>query len=148
MAAFQPTRPVLYAAVAEGSGAPLVVRETGPAGAPKPRLPDRVREAIRVRHYSRRTEKAYVHWIKRYIFFHDTRHPAEMGAPEVTRFLTALAVRWKVAASTPNQALSALLFLYRHVLRLDLPGLDEVVHARRPAFLPVVLTRDEVRAVL
>jgi integron integrase len=107
-----------------------------------------VREAIRIRHYSRRTEKAYVHWIKRYIFFHGKRHPAEMGAAEVTAFLTSLAVQSKVAASTQNQALSALLFLYREVLGVDLPWLDDVVRAKRPQHLPVVLTRDEVRAVL
>jgi integron integrase len=132
-------------------GAPaaaLAVREAGPAAAPKPRLLDRVREAVRVRHYSRRTEKAYVHWIKRYIFFHDKRHPAEMGAPEVTAFLTSLAVHDKVAASTQNQALSALVFLYREVLGIELPWLDDVVRAKRPQHLPVVLTRDEVRAVL
>jgi len=76
------------------------VREAGPGGAPKPRLLDRVRETVRARHYSRRTEKAYVHWIRRYIFFHGKRHPAEMGAAEVTSFLTSLAVRDKVAAST------------------------------------------------
>ena len=126
----------------------LAVHEAGPAGAPKPRLLDRVREAIRTRHYSRRTEKAYVHWIKRYIFFHGKRHPAEMGAHEVTAFLTALAVQGKVAASTQNQALSALLFLYREVLGVELPWLDDVVRAKRPLHLPVVLTRDEVRAVL
>ncbi|PYM15956.1 MAG: integron integrase [Candidatus Rokuibacteriota bacterium] len=124
------------------------VAEAQVSGQPKPRLLDRVRDAIRTRHYSRRTEKAYVHWIRRYIFFHDKRHPAEMGAPEVTAFLTALAVRDKVAASTQNQALAALLFLYRVVLGVELPWLDEVVHARRPQFLPVVLTRDEVRAIL
>ena len=124
------------------------VREAGPVGAPKPRLLDRVRETVRARHYSRRTEKAYVHWIRRYIFFHGKRHPAEMGAAEVTSFLTSLAVRDKVAASTQNQALSALLFLYREVLGLELPWLDDVVRAKRPQHLPVVLTRDEVRAVL
>src|SRR5882724_10437243 len=95
---------------------PLIVRETGPAHSPRPRLLDRVRAALRARHYSRRTEKAYVAWIRRYIFFHDKRHPADMGAPEVTRFLSSLAVEGKVAASTQNQALSALLFLYRDVL--------------------------------
>ena len=126
----------------------LAVRETAPAGAPKPRLLDRVREAIRARQYSRRTEKAYVQWIRRYIFFHGKRHPAEMGAPEVTAFLTSLAVHDKVAASTQNQALSALLFLYREVLGVELPWLDDVVRAKRPQHLPVVLTRDEVRAVL
>lgn len=90
------------------------------ASAPRPR----VREAVRTRHYSRRTEKAYVHWVKRYIFFHGKRHPAEMGAPEVTVFLTALAVQGKVAPSTQNQALSARLFLYREVLAVELPWLD------------------------
>ena len=124
--------------------ATLVVRET----APKPRLLDRVRHAIEARHYSRRTEKAYVHWIKRYIFFHGKRHPAEMGTAEVTAFLTSLAVQSKVAASTQNQALSALLFLYREVLGVELPWLDDVVRAKRPLHLPVVLTRDEVRAIL
>ena len=111
---------------------PLAVRETGQMGPPKPRLLDRVREAVRSRHYSRRTEKAYVHWIKRYIFFHGKRHPAEMGAAEVAQFLTSLAVQDRVAASTQNQALSALLFLYRDVLGSDLPWLDDVVRAKRP----------------
>jgi len=128
--------------------ASLAVRETGPGGAPKPRLLDRVRQAIGARHYSRRTEKAYVHWIKRYIFFHAKRHPAEMGAAEVTAFLTSLAVKGKVAASTQNQALSALLFLYREVLGVELPWLDGLVRAKPPQRLPVVLTREEVRTVL
>ena len=127
---------------------PLVVREAGPVGPRPPRLLDRVREAIRLRHDSRSTEKSYVGWIRRYILFHGKRHPAEMGAPEVTRFLSSLAVQGKVAASTQNQALSALLFLYRHVLQQDLPWLDDVVRARRPKRLPIVLTRDEVRAVI
>jgi integron integrase len=91
---------------------------------------------------------AYVAWIRRYILFHGKRHPAEMGAPEMTRFLTALVVDQRVSASTQNQALSALLFLYRDVLELDVPWLDGVVRARRPQRLPVVLTRAEVRAVL
>jgi hypothetical protein len=89
------------------------VHEPDPNGTPKPRLLDRVRGALRARHYSRRTEEAYVAWIRRYIFFHGKRHPAEMGGPEISRFLTSLAVDRKVAASTQNQALSALLFLYR-----------------------------------
>src|SRR2546426_4513071 len=127
---------------------PLIARQTGPADSPKPRLLDRVREAVRARHYSRRTEEAYVAWIRRYILFHGKRHPAEMGALEVTSFLTSLAVDGHVAASTQNQALSALLFLYRDVLEVDLPWLDGVVRAKRSARLPVVLTRDEVRAVL
>jgi integrase len=110
-----------------------------------PRLLDRVRHAIRARHYSRRTEKAYVGWIKRYILFHGKRHPSDMGAAEVSRFLTALAVDRNVAASTQNQAMNALVFLYRVVLEHDLPWLDDVVRARRPQHLPVVFTRDEVR---
>ncbi len=123
-------------------------RESGPAEPPKPRLLERVRQALRARHLSRRTEEAYVAWIRRFIFFHDKRHPAEMGAPEVTKFLTSLAVDGKVAASTQNQALSALLFLYKEVLEIDLPWLDGIVRAKRPERLPVVLTREEVRAVL
>jgi integron integrase len=124
------------------------------AGAPEmsasggPRLLDRVRAAVRMRHYSRKTEKTYVGWIRRYILFYGKRHPREMGAPEVTRYLSALATTGQVAASTQNQALSALLFLYRDVLGVDLPWLDEIVRARRPVRLPVVLTRDEVRAVI
>jgi integron integrase len=90
----------------------------------------------------------YVAWIRRYIFFHGKRHPTEMGAPEVTKFLTSLAVDGQVAASTQNQALSALLFLYKDVLETNLPWLDGIVRARRPERLPVVLTREEVRAAL
>jgi integron integrase len=126
----------------------LVVRETSPPAAPKPRLLDRVREALRIRHYSRRTEEAYVAWIRRYILFHGKRHPGELGGPEVTRFLSSLAVDGRVAASTQNQALSALLFLYRDVLGVELPWLDDIVRAKRPTRLPVVLTRDEVRVVI
>ena len=122
-------------------------REINDAARP-PRLLDRVREANRLRHGSRSTEKSYIAWIRRYIVFHGKRHPAEMGAPEVAQFLSSLAVEGKVAASTQNQALSALLFLYRHVLHQDLPWLEDVVRARRPKHLPVVLTRDEVRAVI
>jgi integrase len=125
-----------------------VVRETAAAGPSKPKLLDRVRHAVRARHYSPRTEKACVHWIKRYIFFHGKRHPGEIGAAEVTAFLTALAVRERVAASTQNQALNALLFLYREILGVELPWLDDVVRAKRPQRLPTVPTRDEVRAVL
>ena len=135
-------------AMREARTATLAVREKDPAAPPRPRLLDRVRDAICARHYSRRTEKTYVAWIRRYIFFHGKRHPAEMGAPEITRFLTSLAVEGKVAASTQNQALSALLFLYREVLQQEVPWLDDLVYAKRPHYLPVVLTRDEVRAVL
>ena len=141
-------RSVRYVVTADGSPASPGLRETSSATSPKPKLLDRVRHAVRARHYSRRTEKAYVHWIKRYIFFHGKRHPGEMGAVEVTAFLTALAVRDRVAASTQNQALNALLFLYREILSVELPWLDDLVRAKRPQHLPTVLTRDEVRAVL
>ncbi len=141
------SHPISYPALAEGAFTVLAVREVGPA-APKPRLLDRVREAIRARHYSRCTEKAYVAWIRRYILFHGKRYSLEMGGPEATRFLTSLAVEGRVAGSTQNQALSALLFLYREVLAQELPWLDEIVRAKRTARLPVVLTRDEVRAVI
>ena len=106
------------------------------------KLLDQVRDALRLRHYSYRTEQAYVGWIKRYIFFYGVRHPAEMGAPEVEAFLTHLAVQENVAASTQNQALSALLFLYREVLCQDLGPVD-ALRAKRPKRLPTVLTREE-----
>jgi len=126
-----------------------MVVETPPAyGRGGPRLLDRVRTAVRTRHMSRRTEQAYVFWIRRYILFHDKRHPAALGAEEVTRFLSHLAEHRRVSASTQNQALSALLFLYRHVLGVELSWLDGLVHARRPAHVPVVLSREEVAAVL
>ena len=116
--------------------------------APKPRLLDQVRHAIRTRHYSHRTEEAYVGWIRRYILFHGKCHPATMGDAEIARFMTHLAVERGVSASTQNQALSALLFLYRDVLDLDLPWVDGFTRARTPRRIPVVLTRDEVRALL
>ncbi|MBX3027171.1 integron integrase [bacterium] len=107
-----------------------------------------MRDAVRVRHYSYRTEQAYVAWIRRFILFHGTRHPAEMGEGEIRRFLTALAVERQVSASTQNQALAALLFLYREVLGRDPGWIDEVVRAKRPQRLPVVLTRAEVARLL
>ena len=120
----------------------------GEGAAPRPRrLLDEVRDALGVRHYSRRTVRAYIGWIRRFIFFHGKRHPAEMGAADVSRFLTFLAVEAKVSASTQNQALAALLFLYGKVLGNELPWLDKVVRAVRPQRLPVVLSRDEVRAL-
>jgi hypothetical protein len=125
--------------------APPSLHEASPL-ASEPRLMDRVRTAIRARHYSRRTEKAYVSWIRQFIVFHGTRHPREMGESEVVAFLSALATRRQVAASTQNQALSALVFLYREVLRIDLDWLNGLVRAKRPERLPVVLTREEVRA--
>ncbi|WP_173068955.1 integron integrase [Sulfurimicrobium lacus] len=113
-----------------------------------PKLLDQVRDKLRVKHYSIRTEQTYVDWIKRYIFFHGKRHPKDMGAHDVEAFLTHLAVNGKVAASTQNQAKSALLFLYREVLEIQLPWLDNVTQAKAPKRLPVVLTMSEVQSVL
>ncbi|MBU0753267.1 MAG: integron integrase [Gammaproteobacteria bacterium] len=124
--------------------APSVAPESTAA----PKLLDQVRARIRVKHYSIRTEAQYVNWIKRFIFFHGKRHPRDMGAPEVGAFLSDLAVAGGVAASTQNQALSALLFLYREVLEIQLPWLDNVTRAKASRRLPVVLTPAEVRAVL
>ncbi len=112
------------------------------------RLLDQVREVLRTQHYSLRTEEAYLHWIRRFILFHGKRHPAEMGEREIGGFLTHLAVDDEVAASTQNQALSALLFLYRAVLRRELGTLADIEHARRPVHVPVVLTRSEVQLLL
>jgi integron integrase len=105
-------------------------------------------EAFRVRHYSRRTEKAYVHWIRRFIEYHQSQHPRDLAEKDVNRFLTSLAVEEHVAASTQNQALSAILFLYEHVLDQPLDRIEGVVRARRPKRLPVVLTVDEVSRVM
>ena len=113
-----------------------------------PRLLDQVRDSIRARHMSFRTEETYLYWIRRFIRFHKLRHPREMGATEVEAFLTSLAVDDKVAASTQNQALAAVLFLYREVLQIDLPWLASVIRAKRPIHLPVVMTRAEVQRVL
>lgn len=113
-----------------------------------PKLLDQVRSAIRVRHYSRRTEDSYVHWIRRFILFHGKRHPSEMGEREITAFLSDLAVTKHVAASTQNQALAAILFLYQKTLNMKLDWLEDVVRAKRPRRLPSVLTRDEVHRLL
>jgi len=112
------------------------------------RLLDRVREAMRVRHYSYRSEQQYVGWIRRYILFHGKRHPQDLGGPDVERFLSHLAVQQQVAAATQAQALAALLFLYKRVLKVHLPWLKSVLRATRPKRLPAVLTRTEVRQVL
>lgn len=112
------------------------------------KLLDQVREAIRVKHYSYRTEESYVNWIRRYILFHNKRHPKEMGSPEVKTFLTHLAVKENVAASTQNQALSALLFLYRYVLQQPLDESIDAVRAKPRQYLPTVLTSSEVREVI
>ena len=119
-----------------------------PPEAAGPRLLDRVRSALRLRHRSPRTEDAYVHWVRRFIWFHDRRHPAELGDDAITAFLTHLAVDGGVSASTQNQALNALVFLYREVLGRELGDLPGIVRARRTLLLPVVLSRAEVFALL
>jgi integron integrase len=116
---------------------------------PRPKkLLDQVRDALRVKHYAYRTEESYVQWIRRYILFHNKRHPKDMAEPEVQAFLTHLAVENNVAASTQNQALSALLFLYRHVLHQPLSESIDAVRARQSKHLPTVLTPEEVQQVL
>jgi integron integrase len=114
----------------------------------KPRLLEQVRDRIRVKHYSIRTEQCYVDWIRRFVLFHGKRHPIDMGPVEVSAFLTHLAVAGKVAASTQNQAKSALLFLYKEVLSVELPWLEGIENAKTPKRLPVVLSETEVRDVL
>lgn len=113
-----------------------------------PRLLDQVRDKIRVKHYSIRTEKTYIQWIKSYIHFHDLQHPRELDAEHIEAYLTHLAVNRKVSASTQNQALSALLFLYKEVLEIELPYLDGVTRAKRSERIPVVFTPDEAHQVL
>jgi len=114
----------------------------------KPKLLDIVRDRLRAKHYSYRTEQQYVEWIRRFILHNNKRHPADMSAPEVERYLTHLAVERRVSASTQNQALAAILFLYRQVLEVDLPWLENVVRARMPQHVPVVLSRREVQALI
>ena len=121
---------------------------TSPTSRASPRLLEQCRDAIRTLHYSPRTEEAYLSWIRRYIHFHHRRHPSELGALDVRSFLSALAVQGQVSASTQNQALAAVTFLYKQVLRTPLPVAEGVVRAKRPSRLPVVLTRNEVDAVL
>lgn len=114
----------------------------------KPKLLDQVRAVIRTKHYSIRTEESYANWIKRYIIFHNKRHPKEMGEEEINEFLTHLAVNKKVAASTQNQALCAIVFLYKHVLKIDIGDLEEMVWAKKPKRLPEFFTHEEVRDVI
>ena len=128
--------------------ADIVAPHHGPGGPTPLRLLDQVRARIRVLHYSIRTEQAYVDWIKRYIRFFDKRHPRDLSAEHVERFLSHLAVERNVAASTQNQAKSALLFLYKEVLQVELPWLEGVTQARVPKRLPLVLTRAEAERVL
>ncbi len=113
-----------------------------------PKLFDQVRDIMHRRHYSHRTEQTYLHWMRRFILFHQKRHPGEMGAPEVTAFLSHLARERHVAASTQNQALASLLFLYKEVLNIALPWLNEIEYAKRPARLPVVFSVEEARSIL
>lgn len=122
-----------------------------PGGVDKPSSPglfDEVRRVLRTKHYSIRTEAVYLGWIRRFIVANGRKHPRAMGAPEVERFLTSLAVDGQVAANTQNQALSALLFLYKEVLRIDLPWMEDVTRAKRPRRLPTVLSRTEVQDLL
>ena len=121
---------------------------TGVDGATPPRLLEQVRRQIRLRHYSIRTEQAYLGWIRRFIRANGRRHPRELGGEEVAAFLTELAVEGQVSAATQNQALSALLFLYKVVLEMELPWMEEVVRAKRPRRLPVVLAQSEVARLL
>jgi len=114
----------------------------------KPKLLDQVRSLLRTKHYSLRTEEAYVSWIKRFILFHKRRHPREMGETEISKFLTHLAVDEKVSASTQNQALCAIVFLYKHVLKRELGDLENLVWAKKSKKLPVVFTKEEVKSVL
>jgi integron integrase len=114
----------------------------------QPRLLDQLRQHIRARHYSLRTERTYAGWVRRYVHFHGRRHPRDLGAEHVAAFLSSLANDRNVAAATQNQALAALLFLYKEVLRIELPWMDGIVRARRPRRLPVVLTRAEVHEIL
>jgi len=126
----------------------LPISASVPIPAGQPRLLDRVRIAIRTRHYSLRTEEAYLGWIRRFILFHGKRHPQDMGEGEINVFLSTLAVRDHVSASTQNQALSALLFLYRNVLEMSFPNLENLVRAKRSKRLPVVMTRAEIKSLL
>lgn len=122
--------------------------ENTPEVKPAPKLFPLIVERLRVKHYSKRTEEAYIQWIKRYILHHGKRHPREMGAAEVEDFLTHLAVERNVSASTQNQAKSALLFLYKEVLEMELPWLDNVTQAKAPKRMPVVLNKQEVQTLL
>jgi integron integrase len=115
---------------------------------PKLKLLDQMRQVMRLKHMSYRTEQAYVSWVRRFILFHHKRHPNEMGATEIRAFLASLAVQAHVAASTQNGALNALLFLYRHVLKQPFPDLGTIERAKRPRRVPAVFTREEVQAIL
>lgn len=121
---------------------------TAASNLPRPRLFDEVRRRLRLKHYSLSTERVYVQWIRRFILANGKRHPREMGGTDVERFLSHLATEGHVAASTQNQALAALLFLYREVLRIELPWMENVVRAKRSQHVPTVLSREEVQRLL
>lgn len=114
----------------------------------KPKLLDQVRQIIRIKHYSLRTEESYINWIKRFIFFHDKKHPIEMGEEEIGKFITYLAQNEKVSASTQNQALCAIVFLYKNVLQKELKNTISIYWSKRPKKLPVVFTKNEAIGVL
>ncbi|MFO7890780.1 MAG: phage integrase N-terminal SAM-like domain-containing protein, partial [bacterium] len=113
-----------------------------------PKLLDQVRQSLRTKHYSYRTEKSYVGWIRQFILFHGKRHPKDMGEEEINKFLTHLAVKRNVSASTQNQALCAIVFLYKHVLKKELGDFGDLVWAKKPTSIPVVLTKKEVKTIL
>jgi integron integrase len=132
----------------ERNATPSAVKSDMPVIVQKPKLLDQVRERIRVKHYSLSTEKTYIYWIRFYIRFHGLKHPQDMGAPEVEAFLSHLATQREVAAGTQNQAMHAILFLYKEVLGIDLPWLDGITHAKPSKRLPTVLTQAETQALL
>ncbi len=147
-AASRPTQDVIAWNAEAFAWTPFISEGQAAYGPRPPKLLDQLRSQLRAGHYSRRTERTYVDWVRRFIFFHRLRHPAEMGEPEINAFLTSLAVKDKVSASTQNQALSALLFLYRRVIGRPIGDLGEVIRARKPKRLPVVMTREEVKTLL
>jgi len=112
-----------------------------------PGLLDRTRIAIRTLHYSRKTEKSYIHWIKRFIFFHNKRHPDEMAEKEISEFINYLAIKGKMSSSTQNTALCSIIFLYKHVIKKEIANIDDLVWAKKPKRIPVVFTQTEVKAV-
>jgi integrase len=133
---------------ARPAASPAVPPLSASAATHKPKLLDQVRQAIRARYYSDKTEKAYVHWTKRYIFFHNKRHPLKLAEAEIGQFLSSLATDGHLSASTQNQALNALLFLYHEVLHKKIGFIGGVVRAKRPQRLPVVLTKHEVKQII
>lgn len=133
---------------ARAAGLLLRDSQPPPSSSPPPKLLDQVRAMIRAKHFSPRTEEAYVGWIKRFVRFHGLRRPREMGAPQVKEFLTLLAVQERVAAATQNQALCAIVFLYKHILKQELGSFGEMTWAKKPETLPVVLSKKEIKALM